>query len=94
MNPQNVTCLPGLLKDFRCTFIDQSKLDADLNFGLKLVLGRDICLFQVRFLSNIIKVPFIKRIDWNMKTLFVWLFLDFTKEGCNSNVACRDLLVE
>ena len=94
MNPQDVTCLPGFLKDFRCTLIDQSKLDADLDFGLKLVLGRNIRLFKVRFLANIIKVPFIKWIDWNMKSLFVWLFLDFTKESCNSNVACRDLLVQ
>ena len=94
MNPQNITRLPGLLKDFRCTLIDQSKLDADLNFGLKLVLGRDICLFQVRFLAHIIKVPFIKRIDWDMKTLFIRIFLNFPEEGSNSDLASRDLLVE
>ena len=61
---------------------------------MKLVLGRDICFFQVRFLTDIIKVPFIKRIDWNMKTLFIRIFLNFTKEGCNSDIACRDFLVE
>ena len=61
---------------------------------MKLVLGRDICFFQVRFLTDIIKVPFIKRINRNMKTLFIRIFLNFLEEGSNSDVSCRDLLVE